>query len=140
MSWADADPARATRALTRPAIAVALFVMFVVAAAACGSDGSDVAISPGDGAALYAANCALCHGTDLRGTEMGPSQLSMVYEPGHHPDDSFRAAISNGVTPHHWQFGPMPPVAGLDDDEIDAIIAHIRDIQKREGFEPYPPD
>ena len=139
MRWADADPAGATCTHTWPATAVGL-VTFVVAAAACGSDGSDVAGSPSDGATLYAANCALCHGTDLRGTEIGPSQLSMVYEPGHHPDDSFRAAIRNGVTPHHWQFGPMPPVAGLDDDEIDAIITYIRDTQQREGFEPYPPD
>lgn len=34
----------------------------------------------------------------------------------------------------------MPPVIGLDDDEIDAIIAYIREVQQREGFEPYPPD
>jgi len=71
---------------------------------------------------------------------MGPSQLSIVYEPNHHPDESFRAAIRDGVSPHHWDFGPMPAVSGLDDDEITAIIAYIREIQQREGFEPYPPD
>ena len=34
----------------------------------------------------------------------------------------------------------MPAVSGLDDDEITAIIAYIREVQQREGFEPYPPD
>ena len=95
---------------------------------------------PADGSALYAERCASCHGADLRGTGMGPSQLSIVYEPNHHPDEAFRAAIRDGVSPHHWDFGPMPAVSGLDDDEITAIIAYIREVQQREGFEPYPPD
>jgi mono/diheme cytochrome c family protein len=33
----------------------------------------------------------------------------------------------------------MPPVPGLDDDEIDAITAYVRSQQEAEGFEPYPP-
>jgi len=28
-------------------------------------------------------------------------------------------------------------VGGLDDDEVDSIIAFIRSEQEREGFEPY---
>lgn len=130
----------APRARTWPAIAVGLVITFVVATAACGSGSRDNAGSPRDGAALYAANCASCHGTDLRGTARGPSHLSVVYAPNHNPDYSFYSAIVNGVHPHHWQFGPMPPMPGLDDDEIDAIIAYIRDVQQREGFEPYPPE
>ena len=43
----------------------------------------DLAASGGQ---LYAANCAECHGADLRGTDKGPSHLSEVYEPGHHAD------------------------------------------------------
>ncbi|HEX9260710.1 MAG TPA: cytochrome c [Acidimicrobiales bacterium] len=92
-----------------------------------------------DGASLYAASCATCHGRDLRGTPLGPSMLSVVYEPSHHSDESFFAAVRNGVVPHHWNFGPMPPVGGLSDDDITAIIAHVRATQNREGFEPYPP-
>jgi mono/diheme cytochrome c family protein len=96
------------------------------------------AAAPADGAALYQSNCSACHGVDLRGTGRGPSLLSVVYEPGHHPDAAFRAAIARGVTPHHWQFGPMPTITGLDDDAVDAIIAHVRQVQAGEGFEPYP--
>ncbi len=91
------------------------------------------------GEGLYMANCAQCHGEDLRGTDQGPSFLSVVYEPGHHPDESFHLAVMRGVQPHHWNFGPMPPVEGLTTDEVDAIVAFVRDRQTAEGFEPYPP-
>jgi mono/diheme cytochrome c family protein len=113
-------------------VLVAGFVGALVAA--CG--GSDpTTASPDDGAALYAANCASCHGADLGGTDEGPSHLSVVYEPGHHPDDAFRAAIRNGAPEHHWDFGPMPPIAGLDDDEVEAITDYVRAEQERQGFE-----
>jgi ribosomal protein S18 acetylase RimI-like enzyme/cytochrome c2 len=91
------------------------------------------------GAELYEANCASCHGSDLRGTEEGPSHLSVVYEEGHHPDDAFRSAITNGAPAHHWPFGDMAPVPGLDPEEIEAIIAYVRQRQADEGFEAYPP-
>jgi hypothetical protein len=60
-----------------------------------------------------------------------------VYESGHHGDDSYRSAVVNGVRAHHWNFGDMPAVSGLDVDEVDAIIAVIRSEQDRQGFEPY---
>ena len=105
-------------------------------AAACGDDSDRAASgsSASDGAALYAANCASCHGEDLEGTDLGPSPLSIIYEPGHHPDSSFHAAVRNGSAEHHWDFGPMPPVAGLSDAEIDAIVAFVRSEQERQGF------
>lgn len=104
--------------------------------AACGdSDSTTAPPADLDGAALYAANCASCHGADLGGTDEGPSHLSIVYEPGHHPDEAFRAAIRNGAPEHHWNFGPMPPIDGLDDDEIEAIIDFVRSQQERQGFE-----
>jgi mono/diheme cytochrome c family protein len=114
----------------------------LAAAVACGggSDGPEggTAATP-SGGELYAGACSSCHGTDLRGTERGPSHLSVVYEPGHHPDAAFRSAVLSGSPQHHWTFGDMPPVTGLDDAEIDAVIAYIRKVQEREGFEPYPP-
>jgi mono/diheme cytochrome c family protein len=112
----------------------------VVAISACGDDGDSR--SSGDapeGAVLYAANCASCHGDDLRGTDKGPPHVSVVYEPNHHPDESFRRAIEQGVRAHHSDFGDMAPVPGLTPAEIDAIISYVREEQRREGFEPYPP-
>ncbi len=87
------------------------------------------------GAQVYAGNCASCHGADLRGTDKGPSQLSIVYEPNHHPDDAYRSAIANGAPQHHWTFGDMPPVEGLTTDEVEAVIDFIRSEQQRQGFE-----
>ena len=91
------------------------------------------------GETLYASHCALCHGADLRGTDVGPSFLSIVYEPTHHSDAAFLLAVRNGSRAHHWSFGDMPPVPGLSDTEVASITAFIRAAQEREGFEPYPP-
>ena len=92
-----------------------------------------------EGAKLYSASCAECHGSELRGTDRGPSHLSILYEPGHHGDGSFQIAVLIGSTAHHWDFGPMPPVEGLSEGDVEAIIAFVRQIQRDEGFEPYPP-
>ena len=133
--------------MRRGGLAVA-FVVVVAGAVACGGGSDDRGEPPpagnggsgatGDralGAEVYASSCAACHGADLRGTGRGPSHLSIVYEPGHHPDEAFRAAILRGSPQHHWDFGDMAPVTGLDEAEIDAVIAYIRDVQQREGFE-----
>ncbi len=87
------------------------------------------------GAGVYAASCASCHGEDLRGTDKGPSHLSIVYQAGHHPDPSFESAIQNGTPRHHWNFGDMPPVPGLSEQEIAAVITFVRSEQDRLGFE-----
>ena len=91
------------------------------------------------GESLYQASCATCHGSDLRGTDFGPSHLSVVYEPNHHGDAAFLLAARNGVRQHHWRFGDMAPVPGLSADDIAAIVAYVREQQRINGFEPYPP-
>ena len=93
----------------------------------------------GQGESLYLANCAECHGDDLRGTDKGPSHLSIVYEPNHHGDFAFEQAVAFGSPQHHWRFGPMDPVPGLTESQVTAIIAFVREAQRNEGFEPYPP-
>lgn len=90
------------------------------------------------GEALALQSCAECHGTDLRGTDNGPSLLSVVYEPGHHSDAAFLLAVRQGVRAHHWSFGDMPPIEGLADEDVVSIAAFVRDRQEAEGFEPYP--
>ena len=88
---------------------------------------------------LYQTNCAECHGADLRGTSIGPSHLSVVYQPGHHGDFAFVSAAQKGVPQHHWPFGDMLPVPDLSDEDLEAIIAFVRENQRISGFEPYPP-
>ena len=117
-----------------------MWVLLALFAGACSSD--DSTARGGDssgGAELYGQSCASCHGADLRGTDQGPSHLSQVYAPDHHPDASFRAAVTQGSRAHHWDFGDMPPVEGLSEQEIDLIIAYVREQQEIHGLDPYPP-
>jgi hypothetical protein len=39
------------------------------------------------------------------------------------------------VTPHHWDFGPMPPQPQVGSEELEAIIAHVRALQRDAGIE-----
>ena len=117
----------------------AVVVGLLLAGCGSGSSSSSKSDSTDRGGGVYQQSCASCHGTDLGGTDKGPSHLSEVYEPGHHPDAAFRSAIENGAQAHHWGFGDMAPVPGLDDDEIEAVIAFIRQQQEVNGFETYPP-
>lgn len=133
------NPAVASPSLFRWAVAVLAVTFTSLILAACGGDAEHPPPEAAGGAALYQQSCASCHGTDLRGTDRGPSHLSQVYAPDHHPDASFRAAITQGSSAHHWNFGDMPPIPGLSDAEIDGIIAHVRDQQETHGFESYPP-
>lgn len=87
------------------------------------------------GAEVYATSCASCHGAELGGTEKGPPHLSVIYEPNHHGDDSFRSAIANGAPQHHWEYGDMPAVDGLTDEDVEDVIAFVRAEQQRQGFE-----
>jgi mono/diheme cytochrome c family protein len=125
---------------------VVLAAALGIVAASCGGSHSvstGIPVQNSDlvavGDVLYQANCAQCHGSDLRGTDKGPSHLSAVYVPGHHGDQAFVVAARAGVRAHHWDFGNMAPVEGLSDDDLTAIIAFVRENQRIEGFEPYPP-
>lgn len=132
-----------TRLLRR--LGLASLLVLLVAACSTGGDRAGTDIEPQDpalvalGEELYQGNCASCHGTDLRGTDLGPSHLSVVYEPSHHGDAAFYLAVRNGVVAHHWSFGNMPAIEGLADPEIEAIVAYVRENQRINGFEPYPP-
>ena len=88
---------------------------------------------------MYQAKCASCHGADLKGTAIGPSHLSVVYQPGHQGDGAFALAAINGVRAHHWDFGDVAPIPELSSDDMDRIIAFVRETQPTQGFEPYPP-
>ena len=132
-----------TAAACRVAVA-ALAVATLLGGCGGGSAGEvNIPEQPADlvstGAEIYQAACAACHGTDLRGTDQGPSHLSAVYEPNHHSDAAFLLAVRNGSPQHHWRFGDMKPIDGLSEEDIVALTAFVREKQRVEGFEPYPP-
>ncbi len=120
-------------------------VVITAAAAACTSGSGDatapnpVLAGTGDVAAgeeLYAANCAQCHGADATGTGQGPPFIHEVYVPSHHADGAFLLAVRNGVQPHHWDFGAMPPRPGLTDADVADIVAYVRALQRDAGLIP----
>ena len=90
---------------------------------------------PARGQELFAANCAACHGANASGTPSGPPLVHEVYEPSHHADASFLRAVQQGVQPHHWEFGPMPSIPGLDTGDVADIIAYVRGLQREAGIE-----
>lgn len=114
-----------------------LGAMVGVVAVACGAESNGQAqhFTGRDGSTLYSQACSACHGTDLRGTATGPPFLNPIYRPGHHSDAAFLLAVRNGVLPHHWNFGNMPPVAGLSDEQIAAIVQFVRVQQRAAGIE-----
>lgn len=109
-------------------MAFAALTLLALLCAACGSPPQP------NGADLFAANCAQCHGEQADGTLMGPPLVHRLYEPGHHPDFAFKNAVANGVLAHHWDFGDMPPVAGLSQDDVAAITAYVRRLQRQAGI------
>ena len=87
------------------------------------------------GESLYVATCRQCHGAGAAGTAQGPPLAHRTYEPGHHGDAAFLLAVRNGVRAHHWRFGDMPPQPGVSDDEVRAITAYVRWVQRERGIE-----
>ncbi len=83
--------------------------------------------------------CAVCHGQQADGTATGPPLVNRLYEIGHHPNFSFHNAVNKGVIAHHWNFGDMPPIPNVPPEEIDAIICHVRDLQRTEGIQAGQP-
>lgn len=118
------------------AIVVAAAILFVVGCNNSTPPGdSPDAFTGGDGAALYDQACASCHGADLAGTAEGPPFLNAIYRPGHHSDAAFFLAARLGARSHHWDFGDMPPVEGITDAQVAAIVEFIRARQAEAGIQ-----
>ena len=87
------------------------------------------------GRKIYDANCASCHGRNAAGqVGVAPPLVHIIYEPGHHGDESFQRAVARGVRAHHWRFGNMPPVEGLTRRDAAAVIAYVRELQRANGI------
>jgi mono/diheme cytochrome c family protein len=111
----------------------------VVLVTACSAEGTSSApgaasVDEARGEQLFDANCAMCHGPAGTGTTSGPPLVHEIYEPGHHSDEAFQLAVAQGSPQHHWDFGPMPSIAGLDRDEVADITAYVRTLQRDAGI------
>lgn len=87
------------------------------------------------GGELFKSHCQKCHGVNGSGTDRGPPLVHLIYEPSHHSDESFYRAVVQGVTPHHWPYGNMPPVPDVSREEVSKIILYVRELQVANGIE-----
>ncbi len=91
-----------------------------------------------DGKTLFDQNCAACHGGNASGTDFGPPLVHDIYNPAHHADGSFVLAARNGVRAHHWPYGDMPPVDGVNEAQARAIATYVRELQAATGIVTQP--
>jgi mono/diheme cytochrome c family protein len=120
--WPSAEPVPVSAALASEAL-VAVTVPFLAGEAA-------------QGASLFEAHCAACHGKNGAGRDgAGPPLIHRIYEPSHHGDAAFYLAAQNGVRAHHWRFGNMPPVKDVSEADVAKIITYIRAVQRANGIE-----
>jgi len=88
-----------------------------------------------EGRAAFIANCAVCHGDNAAGRDgIGPPLVHVIYHPGHHSDAAFLLAALNGPRQHHWQFGDMPPIEGIDEATMGGIVVYVRELQRANGI------
>ncbi len=122
-----------------------LFVIFtgVGFMAGCNSDSRQSSLTATEvktpvefakGETAFNQYCAACHGKAASGTDRGPTFIDRVYEPNHHGDPAFFLAPRNGVRAHHWNFGDMPKVEGITDDDLKEIVSYIRWLQRQAGI------
>ena len=86
------------------------------------------------GARLFDAQCATCHGTHAVGSDRGPPLVHRTYEPSHHADEAFQRAVTFGVQAHHWNFGSMQPVEGVSRADVAEITDYVRWLQRQAGI------
>lgn len=94
----------------------------------------DLSLQASAGKLIFEKKCSACHGNNAEGSDSGPPLIHKIYEPNHHSDASFFLAAKKGVRSHHWPFGNMPPVSGVTDNDIAAIVNYVRTLQKANGI------
>lgn len=83
------------------------------------------------GKEAFEVSCAACHGVNAAGQDgVAPPLVHIIYEPNHHSDQSFYLAVQQGARAHHWRFGNMPAIAGVNQSDVTDIIAYVRELQR----------
>jgi mono/diheme cytochrome c family protein len=96
--------------------------------------GSALSAYAGDAKAIYAKDCAKCHGEDGKGqTKMGQKMGAKDYtDPAVQAalkDDEMAKAIKDGVKSKEGK-QVMKPAEGLSDADIAGLVAEIRKFKK----------
>lgn len=75
------------------------------------------------GAAIFAANCAACHGSDGRGGERAPN-IATSHEVVSLADADLKGIVENGIAG-----AGMPSFRALGADSVNAVVAYLRTLQ-----------
>ena len=93
-----------------------------------------ISVSAADAKANYEKDCAKCHGSDGKGdTKMGKKSGAKDYTDakvqGDLKDEAAFKAIKEGLKDKDGKV-VMKPSEGLSDDDIKALVAHMRVFKK----------
>ena len=88
-----------------------------------------------DGKGLFSEMCGSCHGAYGEGGDNGPPLIHALYSRAIFPDETVQKAIVEGAMARNWPFGDMPPVEGLGEDEIEGLVAFVREVQDANGID-----
>ncbi len=116
------------------AVIVSRFMPASNDAGAVGVTVPDLSALASNGKIAFDRSCASCHGNNASGSDKGPPLVHDIYNPGHHGDPAFFMAAKRGVRRHHWKFGDMPPTPGVTEDELEAIVRYVRELQRANGI------
>jgi cytochrome c553 len=92
-----------------------------------------ITASAADAKANWEKHCAKCHGTDGKGdTKLGKkSEVKDMTDATYHAqlkDDKAFKSVKEGIK--EGEKIRMKPAEGLSDDEIKALVAHVRTFKK----------
>ena len=82
-----------------------------------------------DGAALYKAKCAMCHGADATGKPAVKAPSLVSDEAKKKSDADYTDMIANGRKEKKATHAFSKK--GVTDDQIKAIVSYIRELQKK---------
>ena len=93
-----------------------------------------ISVSAGDVKENWEKTCAKCHGPDGKGdTKMGQKlgikDLTDAKLQGELKDDQAFKAVKEGIKDNEGKI-KMKPAEGLSDDDIKALVAHVRTLKK----------
>lgn len=85
--------------------------------------------------ALWEQHCASCHGPDGRGATMMGKKLKIknLTDPAYQAaftDADAAKAIREGIKSESGKTR-MKPIEGITDEEIQVLVAHVRDLAKK---------
>ena len=90
--------------------------------------------APPPGAAIFASNCATCHGADGRGGEHAPN-IATTPEVQHLADRDLVGIVKNGIPG-----AGMPAFSSLQARQVDEVVGYLRILQGRGNIVKLPGD